>query len=316
MLRDLSIFPHHRCCRFLLAVLLLLLTLPSAATTAASIDCQTAAGILSTPPSISIPSAFRLPPSAIPAGSLTVFAAASLSAVFTTLQEALQTANPGLDIRHNFAGSPTLVTQVEEGAPADLLALASPSQMQRASDAGLLDGSPVTFAGNRLALIVPADNPASINTIADLSTNDLRLVLAAPGVPAGDYARALLCRVASVDAALEESWLDQVAANIASEELDVHAVLTRVRLGEADAGIVYVTDITPDLAAEVTVVPVPATNDIITLYQIAVTTTEDRESALAYIAALLSPLGQTLLADAGFITVAELTSNGAGNNGA
>ena len=172
-------------------------------------------------------------------GKLTVFAAASLTDAFTKIADDLKAADPNLDITFNFAGSQALVTQIAEGgAQADVLALASPAQMKSAVEDGIPVEGSATFVTNRLTVVVPADNPAGIASVADLAKDGVRLVLANPDVPAGNYARQSLCKTAAAGGPSVEDY----AANIVSEEDNVRSVLTKVELGEADAGIVYVTD--------------------------------------------------------------------------
>lgn len=164
--------------------------------------------------------------------SLTVFAAASLADVFTQLSPRLE-AGQGRKVRFNFAGSQQLRAQLEHGAGADVFASADEVQMQTLSDAGLVD-EPVDFVCNALTLIVPRGNPAGVRGVEDLAATG-RIVLAGPEVPAGAYTQRLLQRQGARFAA-------DVASNVVSFELNVRHVVTKVQLGEANAGIVYVSD--------------------------------------------------------------------------
>src|SRR6185437_13212202 len=184
--------------------------------------------------------AIRAAPSATPArgnGSLTVFAAASLTEAFTTIGAAFDKAN-GSTTRFNFGGSDTLVTQLAQGAPADVFASANQAQMTIASGKGLIASTPAVFVRNRLVVIVPRNNPAHIHSLADLGRPGVNLVLATPAVPVGKYARAAFAAMAR-DRAFGTGFLSRVRANIKSEETDVKAVAAKVSLGEADAGVVY-----------------------------------------------------------------------------
>lgn len=181
-------------------------------------------------------------------GTVTVFAAASLREAFEAAAPAF-TRKTGLALRFDFGGSDALATQIAQGAPADVFASANTAQMDRLRVAGLLASTPRTFARNRLVVIVPAKNPANIATPEDLGRPGVRLVLAAPTVPIGAYARQALQRAGAGIAA-------RANANVISEELDVKAVVTKIALGEGDAGICYATDVTPAVAKDVRVIPI------------------------------------------------------------
>ena len=233
-------------------------------------------------------------------GDLTVFAAASLTATFEQVKTDLEAANPNLTITYNFAGSQALVTQLTEGAEADVFASASRSQMINAVDAGVIVGKPDVFTRNRLTIVVPADNPAGIESAADLDNEGLDLVLAAPEVPVGQYARESACKMAADTATYGEGFLDGFAANIVSNEDNVKAVLTKVQLGEAEAGIVYTTDITADVAVDVLQIEIPADVNVIATYPIAPVEGGDAALADAFIDYVLGPDGQATLAEFGF----------------
>ncbi|MDQ2683231.1 MAG: molybdate ABC transporter substrate-binding protein [Chloroflexota bacterium] len=232
-------------------------------------------------------------------GELTVFAAASLTAAFEAIALDIATANPGVGISFNFAGSQVLVTQLSEGAEADVFASASSAQMAAAQEAGVIAGEPVVFTQNRLTIVVPADNPAGVTTYADLA-GDLDLVLALPEVPVGQYARQSICTAANDSGTYGDGFAEAVASNVVSEEDSVKAVLTKVSLGEADAGIVYTTDITPDLADSVSAIGIPAEVNVPGQYPIAVVNGGDDALAAAFIAWVTGPDGQATLAEFGF----------------
>ncbi len=241
-------------------------------------------------------------PVAFPAegGDLTVFAAASLTATFEEIKTDLEAENPDLTITYNFAGSQALVTQLTEGAEADVFASASRSQMTNAVDAGVIAGDPDVFTRNRLTIVVPADNPAGIESAADLADEGIDLVLAAPEVPVGQYARESACKMAADTSTYGEGFLDGFAGNIVSNEDNVKAVLTKVQLGEAEAGIVYTTDVTADVRGDVLQIEIPADVNVIATYPMAPVDGGDTVLANAFISYILGPDGQATLAEFGF----------------
>jgi len=233
-------------------------------------------------------------------GEVTIFAASSLTDAFNAIASDLEAANPGLDLVYNFAGSQALVTQLSEGAKADAFASANNIQMKAASDGGVIAGEPQTFAHNRLAIVVPKDNPAGIASVADLGNDGVKLVLAAEDVPVGQYARQSIC-IAGVDTATYgDGFVDNVSGNIVSNETNVKNVLAKVQLGEADAGIVYVTDVTPDVTADVTLIEIPDAVNVIASYPVAAVTDGNADAAASFISYVLSPEGQATLASFGF----------------
>ncbi|HVC83367.1 MAG TPA: molybdate ABC transporter substrate-binding protein [Chloroflexota bacterium] len=233
-------------------------------------------------------------------GSLTVFAAASLTEAFTTIGAAFDKANKATT-RFNFGGSDTLVTQLAQGAPADVFASANQAQMTIAAREHLIASSPSIFVQNRLVVILPRNNPAHIHSLADLGRSGVKLVLAAPGVPVGKYARAAFAAMAR-NRAFGTGFLARVQANIKSEETDVKAVAAKVSLGEADAGVVYLTDVTPSVATRVLKIEIPPAFNQIASYPIAVTkNSQDPALARKFIAYVRSPAGKAVLAAHGFI---------------
>jgi molybdate transport system substrate-binding protein len=221
------------------------------------------------------------------AGSITVFAGSSLTDAFKKAGEQLKLKNPGTEYVFNFGSSSTLATQIINLAPADVFASADDTNMQKIVDAKLNDGTPAIFVGNRLQIAVAAGNPKGITGVADLAKPGLIVVLAAPTVPAGKYAQESLQKAG-------------VTVKVASQEADVRAVLNKVTLGEADAGIVYVTDVKA-AGARVTGVAIPEQHQAIARYPIAVVKeTKNPRLAKAYLDYLLSDEGQRLLAEFGF----------------
>jgi molybdate transport system substrate-binding protein len=245
------------------------------------------------------------------AQTLTVFAASSLTDAFEEIATAFEAANPGVDIAFNFASSSDLATQLSEGAPADIFASANARQMTVATDAGRIAGRPYTFVKNRLVLIVPADNPADIQSLRDLANEGVNLVIAAPDVPVRDYTNTMLDRLAA-DPGYGEEYRTAFLANVVSEEENVRQVSAKVALGEADAGIVYLSDVTPDIADEVLALPIPDALNTIATYPIAVTNdSANPELAQAFVDFVLSDAGQDALVSWGFISIRipELPAN-------
>lgn len=222
--------------------------------------------------------------------TLTVLAAASLTDVFTRIAMAFEASHHGVDVALSFAGSQTVVTQLAAGAPADVLATADEVSMARARDLGLV-GDPVDFASNRLVVVTPRANPAAVDDPADLAAPGVRLVLAAPQVPAGRYARQALADYGIGQAAL---------GNVVSEEEDVKGVLAKVLSGEADAGVVYATDVTAAVVPRLRTLPLDGT-DVVIRYPIVVTSETDAAVlARDFVAAVTGEPGREVLADAGF----------------
>lgn len=223
---------------------------------------------------------------------LTVSAASSLSDAFTQIGTAFEAANPGTAVTFNFGPSDGLATQIAEGAPVDVFASASPRWMDAVADEGPGVTGRTDFASNRLAVIVPADNPAGIEALEDLARDGVQLVLAARGVPAGDYAREVLANAGVAEAAL---------ANVVSNEEDVRAVITKVLSGDADAGIGYVTDVTDGVADRITLVTIPDDQNLIATYPIAIVSgTEEADLAKRFVDFVLGD-GQQTLAAHGFL---------------
>jgi molybdate transport system substrate-binding protein len=262
-------------------------------------ECQPPAAVDATP--VATPVAVEQESAAFPpeGGDLTVFAAASLSDAFEAIEQELETAIPNLSITYNFGGSQALVTQLQEGAQADVFASANVAQIEAAMEANLVVDAPSPFVHNRLAIVLPADNPADISAPADLGKEGVLLVLAQAEVPAGRYARESVCHMATDTATYGAGFVERVAANVVSEEEDVRDVLAKVALGEADAGIVYVSD-TVAAGDQVQVVDIPDEVNVIATYPVAVLAQGDQALGSAFIAYLLSDEGQALLERFGF----------------
>lgn len=215
-----------------------------------------------------------------PAGEPSVFAAASLNEAFRRIAPRA---------RFSFAGSDQLAFQIEQGAPADVFASASPVYAEALTAKGLLL-APRVFASNRLVVVVPRSNPAGIRSIDDLARPGVKLVIGDRQVPIGIYSRTVLSRLG----------LGAALANVVSDEQDAKAVVAKVALGEADAGMVYLTDVGP-ARDEVTSIAIPATAQPVIEYVVAVVRgATHRASADAFVRRLLTAPGRAALARAGF----------------
>jgi molybdate transport system substrate-binding protein len=231
---------------------------------------------------------------------VTVFAAASLGNAFEELSKAFHDRHPGALVRVNAAGSPTLVAQLEQGARADILATADSAWMDRAGLDSLLAELPVVFASNRLVVAVPAGNPAGLTRLQDLARGGIKLVLAGPEVPAGRYAIEVLGRLGGV-AGFPPDYQARVLASRVSSEENVKLVLAKVRLGEADAGIVYVSDLVGPGGQGVGRLEIPPSANVVARYPIAlVKRSTAREVAREFIRFVLSDAGQAVLRGHGF----------------
>ncbi len=233
------------------------------------------------------------------AGSLSVYAATSLTDAFEALKEAFVERHPEVEILLNFANSATLAAQIQAGAPADLFASANELQMGKAVASGRVDEAEIEiFAHNRLVVIVPKDNPADIQSLRDLAGGGVLLVLAAPGTPIRAYADAMLD---SHNSDYGEGFSERVMRNLASEESNVRQVVARVALGEADAGVVYQSDALGDVAEKLIVIAIDERHNQLASYPIApINDTAAQALARAFIAFLRSREAQSILAANGF----------------
>jgi molybdate transport system substrate-binding protein len=235
-------------------------------------------------------------------GEVLVFAAASLTDAFGAVGKNFEAANPGAKVTFNFGGSQQLAQQIIEGAPADVFASANARQMQAVIDAGqVVGGAQQTFVRNRLVVVYPEDNPAGLRTLQDLAQPGLKIVLAAKEVPVGEYSLDVLTK-ASQAPEFSASYRQNVLANVVSYEESVRVVLSKVALGEADAGIVYTSDTALDAADQVGRIDIPDTLNTIAAYPIApVTSSKNPELAQRFIDYVLSADAQTTLERYGFI---------------
>lgn len=242
------------------------------------------------------PSAAAAPPggapsSAVPglSGPLTTFAAASLTESFNDLEAKLKGSNPGLSLTYSFAGSGALVTQLQQGAPADVIATADTASMRKLSDAGLVE-APVTFARNKLEILVAPGNPKGIRGLADLARSDNKLVTVDETVAAGKYSAQVLQAAG-------------VTVRPVSKETNVKSAVAKVTTGEADAAIVYVTDVNA-AGSKGQGVEVPDAQNVVAEYPIAVVkATANRGAAAAFVETVVRGPGQDALRTHGFLAV-------------
>jgi molybdate transport system substrate-binding protein len=227
---------------------------------------------------------------------LTVFAAASLNTVFPQIAAEFRKAHPGVTFTFSFAGTDTLTTQIEQGAPADVFAGASTKYGTELAGKGLID-APQVFATNRLVVVVPTGDPAHITSLRDLAKPGTRIVIGDATVPIGAYTRKVL---GNLDATYGASYSPAVLKNVVSEALDVTSILTSVSTGNADAGFVYVTD-ARSAGDKVVTIGLPAAAQAVASYPIAVVKASKHATVAGQFAAfMLGAQAQAALAAAGF----------------
>lgn len=242
----------------------------------------------------------------VEARTLTVLAAASLTESFTELGQLFEDQNEGVTVALSFAGSQALAEQLGQGAEADVFASANTKYMTAVVDEGRVNADAAqTFAYNKLTVIYPKDNPGEIATLQDLAKDGLMVILADETVPVGKYSQQFLDN-ASADANFGSDYKEKVLANVVSFEDNVKAVVTKISLGEADAGIVYVTDITADAAESTEKLDIPDELNTIGTYPIApVADSANADLADAFVSFVLSEEGQAVLAKYGFVNVTK-----------
>ena len=228
-------------------------------------------------------------PTATPlSGSISVFAAASLTDSFKALATAFQAAHPGVSVEFDFAGTPTLVTQIEQGAQADVLASADTTNMDKLKGDGFTVGTPQVFAHNKLEIVVAPGNPKGIAGLADLAKPGVIYISEAATVPAGKYSLQALAKAGAT-------------VTPKSLETDVKSVVSKIELGEADAGIVYTTDVKA-AGSKAQGVPIPDAYNVVATYpMVAVKGSRNSDLANAFIAFVASSTGQSTLESFGFL---------------
>jgi len=254
----------------------------SSATTAA------ASGASASGASASGASASGASAAAKPTGTLVVFAATSLTAAFNKIGAQFQQANPGVSVKFNYNGSSSLATQITQAAPADVFASASPTNMKTVTDKSLASTTPEIFTSNHGEIMVEAGNPDHIKSVADLANASLKVVTCAPEVPCGALATQIFKNA-------------DVTVKPVSQEQNVGGVVTKVSLGEADAGIVYVTDVKAN-GSKTTGVAIPTDQNQVTDYPIAeIKGAPNPTAAAAFIRYVLGADGQQVLTSFGFL---------------
>jgi molybdate transport system substrate-binding protein len=259
----------------------LLGTVAAVATLALAAGCGSSGGDDSSGSGSSPPA-----PSAAVSGTVTVFAAASLTETFTTLGEQFEAAHPGATVTFNFGASSSLAENIVQGAPADVFASAGAKNMQQVEDAGAASNS-TTFADNVMQIAVPPDNPGNVTQLSDLAKPGLKVALCQPQVPCGAVAAAVLTKA-------------NLTVTPVTLGADVKSVLTTVQLGEVDAGVVYKTDVRA-AGTKVKGIEIPPDQNASTSYPIAaLTKAPNAAGAAAFVDYVLSDDGEKVLAQAGF----------------
>ncbi|HEX5824758.1 MAG TPA: molybdate ABC transporter substrate-binding protein [Candidatus Limnocylindrales bacterium] len=238
------------------------------------------------------------PASTTPVG-LMIYGAASLIGVLAKVAPAYEAANPGTKLTISTESSAALETQIEQGAPADVFLSADTTNPKKLLDNGLVDGATVPFAGNKLTVIVPAANPAGIRTPADLARPGVKVIAAGDSVPITKYARELVANLAK-EAGYPANFAAAYAANIATKEDNVGAVVAKIELGEGDAGIVYVTDAKASTKGSTVGVPESA-NVLATYAGVVVKASKNSAAGSAFLTWLVGPDGQAILGTFGFL---------------
>jgi molybdate transport system substrate-binding protein len=236
---------------------------------------------------------------------LVLLVASSLTDAFTEMGDDFprQAGMVGVRLTFSFGASPQLRTQLEQGAPADLFASADTVQMDLAVKAGAIEGTPQLFVRNRLVVVVPRENRAGVATLADLAKPGLKLVTTPRDVPVGSYTRQALEKMAA-DGQFGGGFDLRVLANVVSEEANVRQVVTKVQLGEADAGVVYASDVTPRVAPDVRTIDIPDRFNTVAEYPIGVAKhAKAPATARRFVEYLRGPVGQAILKKHNFVAL-------------
>lgn len=233
--------------------------------------------------------------------TLTVFTAASLTGAFTDIGKAFEAENENIKVEFDFDGSQALRTRVEQGANPDIFVSASTKHIKALQDGGFMDNDTVTpFLGNSLALVVPVDNPANITGLADLANPGVKLVIGTKDVPFGDYTRQMLEKMAA-DPEYGEAYRDAVMANVITEETAVSNVMPKLILGEADAAIVYKSDVLKGDRDKLKRLDIPSEYNVMATYPLGILAeSSHRAEAESFIAFVRGPDGSAILEEYGF----------------
>jgi molybdate transport system substrate-binding protein len=234
---------------------------------------------------------------------LTIYAAASLKGLLDAAKTAYEATNAGVTLVVSTDSSAALETKIEQGAPADLFLSADTTNPQKLVDSGLAMGETVSFAANALTIVVPLDNPAGIESPADLAEDGLRIIAAGDEVPITRYATQLISNLAELPD-YPDGFAAAYADNVLSKEENVNAVVTKIELGEGDAGIVYVTDAAA--STEVRTIEVPASANVLATYAAVITRASPHQGeAQALLTWLTGPEGLSILQGLGFLPPPE-----------
>jgi molybdate transport system substrate-binding protein len=222
-----------------------------------------------------------------------------LTEAFNEVKGAFEEEHAGYSITYNFAGTPTLRTQIEQGARADVFASANEQQMDLAVQSGVMEGQPIIFASNRLVVVNPGGSDV-VSSLQDLAKPGVKLVLALRDVPVGGYARDAIAKMGA-SGRFGEDFGGRALGNLVSEEVNVRQALSKVVLGEADASIVYTTDVTPEIRSRVDTIDIPDEYNVVALYPVAVVKRAVNQSAAElFIAFLTSDEGVAIMSKHGF----------------
>ncbi len=237
---------------------------------------------------------------------LTVFCGAGLTGAFSEIGQIYENTS-NLSVDFNFDGVPALRAQIEQGAYADVLVSANLKHMDALKSEGYMDNDTVEiFAGNKVAVIVPNDNPANITNLTDLAKPGVMIIIGTKDLPAGDYALQVLDKLAA-DPAYGPAYKEAVLANIVSEETTVNRVVSKVALGEADAGFAFISDVSPQMVGKVTRIVVPGEYNVVGKFPLGVLLqSRHPEEAQSFIDIVMSDDGQAILDKYGFIPVKEI----------
>lgn len=240
-----------------------------------------------------------VPPGTGPAVDLTIYGAASLKSALETAKAAYTSSHPGTTLTISTDASSTLETQIEQGAPADVFLSADTANPKKLVDRMLAAAAPVTFARNKLTVIVPTSNPRSIMSPADLARSGVKVIAAGDAVPITKYATALVANLAK-EAGYPANYVAGYTANTVSREDNVKAVVAKIELGEGDAAIVYVTDATS--SAKVRTIDVPESANVIATYNgVVLKASKHAPAASDFLAWFAGPAGQAILGKLGFL---------------
>jgi molybdate transport system substrate-binding protein len=233
---------------------------------------------------------------------LTVFAAASLTDAFNETAKAFEANNSGVTVAFNYAGSQVLATQIKQGAIVDIFASADQKNMKSVQDVGLMNNSSITiFAENKLAIIVPTGNPANITSLSDLAKPGIKLDICNSSVPCGNYTLQMLAK-ASNNSTYGSGFKNSVLENVVSQETNVNDAVAKVALGQADAGIVYKSDVPAAYQSKVQVITISESVNVLAQYPIGVLSgSQNAQLAQSFINFVTSPTGQAILLKYGFI---------------